>query len=156
MSPGGESRRLKAAGRSVDGPSMRAARVGMAVTGVLLAAVCVLLGVLGATVLFSSDTEGKLAGTFVLAITVALLLVGGTYAGYAFVRSAIRMKATTEPNPERSIRGSVAWVAVVVSFWLLPMPGISLVERIFFCVVVVVLGFVGIARDLEPPRRNRR
>jgi hypothetical protein len=135
---------------------MRAARVGMAVTGVLLAAVCLVLGVLGATVLFSSDTDGKLAGTIVLASTVAFLLVGGTYAGYAFVRSAIRMKATTEPNPGRSIRSSIAAVAVLVSFWLLPMPGTSLVERIFVCFVLVVLGFVAIARDLEPSRRNRR
>jgi hypothetical protein len=56
---------------------MRAARVGMAVTGVLLAAVCLVLGVLGATVLFSSDTDGKLAGTIVLASTVAFLLEVG-------------------------------------------------------------------------------
>jgi hypothetical protein len=135
---------------------MRTARVAMAITGVLLATVCLVLGAGATRFLVGHADGGNLAGTIVLGVTAAFLLAGGTFLGYAFVRAAIRMKATTEMNPRRSIRSSVAGLVLTAGFWLLPMPGISLAERIFVCLALIVIVLADMAMELEPPRRKRR
>jgi hypothetical protein len=127
----------------------------MAITGVLLAAVCVGLGVVMA-VAFFEDPGGGVAGAMIFTLTACFLLAGGTYVGYAFVRAAVRMKDSTEPNQRRTLTSSVVWLVSAVSFWLLPMPDFSLALRVFVCVCLVVVGFAGLAQDLEPPRRKRR
>jgi len=75
----------------------------MAITGVLLASVCLVLGAAATRFLVGHADGGHLAGTIVLGVTATFLLAGGTFLGYAFVRAAIRMKATTERNPRLAL-----------------------------------------------------
>jgi len=79
----------------------------------------------------------------------------GRTCGYGDHRSASRERLS-RIGRGGDIRSSVAGLVLTAGFWLLPMPGISLAERIFVCLALIVIVLADVAMELEPPRRKRR
>jgi hypothetical protein len=130
----------------------------MAVAGVLLAALCLVLGAMAASTLFDPPEGASVGGYISVGLASVLLLGGGVWVGYAFVRAAVRMKPKSGLNDGKVVREWLWWYVFAASSVLfMPAFGIdmSLGVRIIICMGLLVAGFARLAHDREPPRRKR-
>jgi amino acid transporter len=129
-------------------------RAAIAITGALVAALCVALGVLLSITLLDPAEGAGLFGFVVGGLTAAFLIGGGSYLGYAFIRSAVRMKRIKGQDGRNVVRPTLIVFALsLINLLVMPFP---LPLRIFMCIGMLVIVVAHLARELEPPRRDPR
>ncbi len=127
-------------------------RAAMVMVGLLVVAFSLVVGVVGLKVL--SEPDGSVGGRIVLAVTLVVLLVGGSYVGYAFVRSAFRITKQGEPRARSVFRPRLLWLAVcALSLAAMPYP-VPVAVRIIFFIALLVMALADLAHDLEPGSRK--
>jgi hypothetical protein len=95
-----------------------------------------------------------LFGFVVGGLTAAFLIGGGSYVGYAFIRSAVRMKRIKGQDGRNVVRPTLIVFALsLINLLVMPFP---LPLRIFMCIGMLVIVVAHLARELEPPRRDPR
>jgi hypothetical protein len=101
-------------------------------------------------VIFEPEEGAGTGGQIVPAAVVVILLAGGPYVAYLFIRSALRIPKATDPNRRRAIQIWLLWLAwSAVSFMTVPFEfpaGVGVI----FGVAFLVIALASLAEGLEP------
>jgi hypothetical protein len=148
---------LKSRRNLVDAWNMLVIRAAMVAAGLLIAASSLVFAVFGVPVIFEPEEGADTGGQIVLAAVVAVLLAGGPYVAYLFIRSALRIPKVADSNRRRVVQIWLLWLAwSAVSFMTVPFEfpaGVGVI----FGIALFVIALASLAEGLEPrPQRPER
>ena len=130
-------------------------RAAMVAAGLLMAAFSLVFAVFGVPVIFEPEEGAGTGGQIVLAAVVVILLAGGPYVAYLFIRSALRIPRVADSNRRRVVRNWLLWLAwIAVSFMTVPFEipaGVGVIAGIAF----LVIALASLAQELEPPPQRQ-
>jgi hypothetical protein len=132
-------------------------RAALVAAGLLIAALSLVFAVVGVPVIFDPEEGPSTGGQIVLAAVVVVLLAGGPYVAYLFIRSALRIPKVADSNRRRVVWMWLLWLAwSAYSFMTVPFElpaGVGVIAGIAFFVIALA----SLAQGLEPrPQRSKR
>jgi hypothetical protein len=133
-------------------------RAAMVAAGLLIAALSLIFAVVGVPMIFEPEEGAGTGGQIVFAAVVVVLLAGGPYVAYLFVRSALRIPKVADPNRRRVVWMWLLWLAwSAYSFMTVPFPKLPTGVGVIAGIAFFVIALASLAQGLEPqPQRSER
>jgi hypothetical protein len=130
-------------------------RAALVVAGLSVAAFSLVFAAFGFPVIFEPEEGAGTGGQIVLAAVMVVLLAGGPYVAYLFIRSALRIPKATDPNRRRVVQIWLLWLAwSAYSFMTVPFAfpaGVGVIFGIAFFAIALA----SLAEGLEPPPQRQ-